>query len=160
MTKRIRTSLRLVVSIMLLSAVGLAATTTVDKNTNREHRSRFSKLAFWRGHKDHDKTGGNVAKTHQNRNQEHQSRVSKLAFWRHHKTGNSVKTVQANHASPKSAPEKVAQTKPAPHTMAAGKNGQKQGQSSGKVAAKTTSATSKGKAQKAADNHTTASLKQ
>jgi hypothetical protein len=96
MIRAIRPGLRVVISIVLLSAVALAASTThVDKNTNREHRSRLSKLAFWRGHKDHG------AKASASKNQEHHSRVSKLAFWRHHNNGDkSVKTAQGQSCVP------------------------------------------------------------
>jgi hypothetical protein len=163
MDRAVRTSLRLVVSIMLLSAVALAHSSgnKVDKNTNREHPSRFSKIAFWHRHKGHDKTDGNVAKVHPNKNQEHHSQISKLAFWRHHKDGDkSVRTAQANHASVKNTQAMAAQTKPTPRTLGAGKKGQKQEQSGGRAPAKTTAAATQPKRQQSAEGHTTASLKQ
>lgn len=163
MNKAVRTSLRLVVSIVLLSAVALAHVTgsNVDKNTNRGHHSRLSKLAFWRGHKDHNRSGAQVAKVHQNKNGERRVHLSKLAFWRHHKDSDTnAKAAQASHASPNPTAVKTAQTKPAPHTPAAARNGQKQGlHATRKVPAKTKSAT-KAKPKQTAESRTTASLKQ
>jgi hypothetical protein len=142
MNKAARTSFRLVLSIVLLTAVALAHTraNTVDKNRNREHHSRLSKLAFWRGHKGHDKAG--VARVNQNKNREQHSRMSKLAFWRHHKHGDkSAKTAQVNPASLKPA-------------------GQQQARSAaGKGPAKTRSAATRAKPQQTTEERTTA-LKQ
>jgi hypothetical protein len=164
MNRAVRTRLRLVVSIMLLTAAALAhaSGTNVDKNTNREHHSRFSKLAFWRGHKDRNKTSGNVANVHQHKNEEHHRHISKLAFWRHHKDSDKgVKTAQSNHPSPKYAQVKAAQTKPVPRTLAAGKRGQKQARHpGGKAPAKTTPAATKAKPRQTTEGRTTASLKQ
>jgi hypothetical protein len=58
MSKAIRTILSLGVSLMLLSALTMAQTggNNADKDKSKEHRSRFSKVAFWRHHKDADKT--------------------------------------------------------------------------------------------------------
>ena len=57
MSKAIRTTLNLVVSLMLFSALTMAQPggNNADKNKNKEHHSRLSKLAFWRHHKDADK---------------------------------------------------------------------------------------------------------
>lgn len=54
MSKAIRTILSLVVSLMLLSALTMAQTggNSADKNKDKEHHSRFSKVAFWRHNKD------------------------------------------------------------------------------------------------------------
>jgi predicted GNAT family acetyltransferase len=144
---------------MLLTAVALAHTSNhVDKNTNREHQSRLSKLAFWR-HKNHGKTGGSVAKMNHNKNREQHSRMSKLAFWRHHKDGDKIaKTAQTNHASLKSAQVVTAQTKPAPRTLAASKGGQHQVRhAAGGAHAPTTNATTKPR--RTMEDRTTASLK-
>ena len=161
MSRAVKASFRLVVSILLLTAVALAHTSAnnVDKNANRQHQSRLSKLAFWR-HKDHRKTGGSVAKVNQNKNREQHSRVSKLAFWRHHKDGDtSAKTAQAKHASPNPAQIQTAQTKPAPQALAASKKGQQQARhAAGRAPAKTTTA-SKTKPRQTKEDRTTASLK-
>lgn len=160
MNSVVRTSLRLVISIVLFTAVAMAHATVnrVDKNTNRQQHSRLSKLASWRGHNHRDKTGGNVAKVHRNKSEEHHNRISKLAFWRRHKDGDkSVKTAQANHGSPKSVEVKAVQTKAA-HTPIAGKKSQERSGSG--TAATKTSAANGPKRQQTTQDRTTASLKQ
>ena len=163
MNRAVRTSLRLVISIVLLSAVALAHVSgnNVDKNTSRGHHSRLSKLAFWRGHKDHTRSGAHVAKVHQNKNGEHHGPISKIAFWRHHKDGDrNLKAAQANHASVKSTEVKTAQTKPAPHARPAGKNRQQAPHTGGKAPAKATPAATKAKPKQKVESRTTASLSQ
>ena len=53
MCKALRTTLSLVVSLALLSAVTMAKAggNVADKGKDREHHSRFAKIAFWRHHK-------------------------------------------------------------------------------------------------------------
>jgi len=163
MNRAVRTSFRIVVSIMLLTAVALAHTSgnSVDKNANRAHQSRLSKLAFWRGHKDHGKTGGSVAKVNQNKNREQHSRMSKLAFWRHHKDGDkSARTAQAKQVSLKPAQAEAAHTKPGPRTLAACKNGQQHVRhAAGRAPAKTISTATKAKPRQTMEDRATASLK-
>src|SRR5437660_1653106 len=57
MSKATRTILSVVVSLMLFSALTMAQTgaKNSDKDKNKEHHSRFAKVAFWRHHKDADK---------------------------------------------------------------------------------------------------------
>lgn len=57
MSKAIRTILSLVISLVVFSSLTMAQTggNNADKDKNKEHRSRFSKVAFWRHHKDADK---------------------------------------------------------------------------------------------------------
>jgi hypothetical protein len=57
MSKAIRTALSLVVSLVLFSAATMAQAggNNADKGKNKEHHSRFAKVAFWRHHKDADK---------------------------------------------------------------------------------------------------------
>lgn len=57
MSKAIRTTLSLVVSLVLLSALTMAQPggSNADKDRNKEHRSRLTKFAFWRHHKGVDK---------------------------------------------------------------------------------------------------------
>jgi hypothetical protein len=57
MSKAIRTALSLVVSLVLFSALTMAQAggSHADKSKNKEHHSRFAKVAFWRHHKDADK---------------------------------------------------------------------------------------------------------
>ena len=57
MSKSIRTPLSLVVSLVLFSALMMAEAggNNADKGKNKEHHSRFAKVAFWRHHKDADK---------------------------------------------------------------------------------------------------------
>jgi hypothetical protein len=53
MTKAIRTTLGLVVSLVLLNALTMAQPggSNADKDKNKEHHSRLTKFAFWRHHK-------------------------------------------------------------------------------------------------------------
>ena len=57
MSKATRTILSVVVGLMLFSALTMAQTgaKNSDKDKNKEHHSRFAKVAFWRHHKDADK---------------------------------------------------------------------------------------------------------
>jgi len=57
MSKATRSILSVVVSLMLFSALTMAQTgrNNADKDKNKEHHSRFAKVAFWRHHKDADK---------------------------------------------------------------------------------------------------------
>jgi hypothetical protein len=57
MSKVIRTTLSLVVSLVLFSALTMAQAggTNVDKDKNKGHHSHLTKVAFWRHHKDTDK---------------------------------------------------------------------------------------------------------
>ena len=66
MRKAIRTILSLVVSLVLFSALTMAQAggNNADKNkNNKEHHSRISKLAFWRHHRDSDKSAKTVQAT-------------------------------------------------------------------------------------------------
>ena len=133
MSKAVRTTLSLVASLVLFSAVALAH------------------------------AGGNNADKDKNKdNKERQSRISKLAFWHRHKDGSkSAKTVQAKQAPPKQVQAKAALTKPAPVTQTAGKKDQKQEQhAKSKAPAKKPSTATKTKPQVKAQSGTTASLKQ
>jgi hypothetical protein len=58
MSKVIRTTLSLVVSIVLCSALTMAkaAGNNTDKDKNKAHHSRLTKAAFWRHHKNGDKS--------------------------------------------------------------------------------------------------------
>ena len=57
MSKAIRIILSLVVSLVLFTTLTMAQAggNNTDKNKNKEHHSRFAKVAFWRHHKDADK---------------------------------------------------------------------------------------------------------
>ena len=57
MCKARRTTLSLVVSLVLLSAVTMAKAggNVAGKDKDREHHSRFAKIAFWRHHKNVEK---------------------------------------------------------------------------------------------------------
>jgi hypothetical protein len=56
MSKAIRIILSLVVSLVLFTTLTMAQAggNNADKNKNKEHHSRFAKVAFWRHHKDAD----------------------------------------------------------------------------------------------------------
>jgi Ni/Co efflux regulator RcnB len=57
MSKTIRTTLSLVVSLVLFSALTMAQAggNNVDKDKNKKHHSHLARVAFWRHHKDTDK---------------------------------------------------------------------------------------------------------
>ncbi|PYX80855.1 MAG: hypothetical protein DMG70_21920 [Acidobacteria bacterium] len=56
MGKALRTALSLVVSLVLLSTLTMAQPAGKKANKDqKEHHSRFAKMAFWRHHKDADK---------------------------------------------------------------------------------------------------------
>ena len=57
MSKAIRTTLSLMVSLVMFSALTMAQAggNNADKDKNKEHHSRLAKVAFWRHHKDADK---------------------------------------------------------------------------------------------------------
>jgi len=128
MSKEVRTTSSLVVSLMLFSAMAVAH------------------------------AGGNNANKHMTKNKEHHNPFAKLEFWHHHKDGHSnAKRTQAKHAQAKQAQAKAAHTKPAPQTVAAGKKDQKQEQHAlGKTPAKKVSAATKTKPQDKTQNPTMA----
>ena len=55
MSKVTRRILSVVVSLMLFSALTMAQTAKNSTDKDKEHHSRFAKVAFWRHHKDADK---------------------------------------------------------------------------------------------------------
>ena len=63
MSKAIRTTLSLVVALVLFSAVTMAQAAANTKNTeNKEHHSRLAKAAFWR-HKDANENAKQTKRT-------------------------------------------------------------------------------------------------
>ena len=136
MSKAIRTTLSLVVSLVLFSALTMAQAgpNNADKDKNKEHRSRLAKVAFWRHH------------------------------WRHHKAAaKNAKQAQATQAPSKQAQAKTAQIKPASTKEAAGKKDQKQEQHASnmsKPSAKKAPAANKTKPRQKAQDPKTPSLKQ
>ena len=133
MSKAIRTTLSLVVSLVLFSALTMAQPggNNANKDKNKEHHSRLAKVAFWRRHhKDADK---------------------------------NAKQAQATQAPSKQAQAKTAQIKPASTKQAAGKKDQKQEQHASnmsKPSAKKAPAANKTKPRQKAQDPKTASLKQ
>ena len=55
MSKATRSILSVVVSLMLFCALTMAQTAKNSTDKDKEHHSRFAKVAFWRHHKDADK---------------------------------------------------------------------------------------------------------
>src|SRR5579864_904930 len=105
MSKTIRTTVSIVVSLLLLSAMTMAQ--AAAKNSEKS--------------KDKDK------------NQQH-SRLSKVAFWRHHSDADkNAKKAQAAPTSPKQANAKTAQVKPVAAKQVVAKKDQKPEQHSSKV---------------------------
>ena len=133
MSKAIRTTLSLVVSLVLFSAPTMARAGGNNANkdeNNKEHHSRLAKLAFWRHHKGADK---------------------------------NAKQAQATQAPSKQAQAKTAQIKPASTKQVAGKKDQKQEQHASNMSkpyVKKAPATNKTKAQQKAQDSKTASFKQ
>ena len=94
MSKAIRTTPSLVVSLVLFSALTMAQPggNNAKKDKNKEHHSRFAKVAFWRHH------------------------------WRHHKDADkNAKQAQATQAPSKPAHAKTAEIKPVSTKQAPGK---------------------------------------
>lgn len=62
MSKAIRATLSLMVSLVLFSALTMAQPggNNTDKDKNKEHHSRLSKLAFWHHHRDSDTSAKRV----------------------------------------------------------------------------------------------------
>jgi hypothetical protein len=136
MSKAVRTTLSLVVSLLLFSVVALAqAGGHKQKDINTNHKaphSRFSKLAFWRHHKNNDK---------------------------------DAKQDQAKPAQSKQSQPRAALVKPSPAKPAAGKSKKDQKQelhagNMSKTPAQKASAANRTKPQKKAQDRTTASLKE
>src|SRR5437016_2829347 len=133
MSKAIRTTLSLVVSLVLFSALTMAQTgeNNADKNKNKEHHSRLAKIAFWRRH--------------------------------HKDANKNAKQAQATQSPSKQAQAKTAQVKPASAKQAAGKKDQKQEQHASnmsKPSAKKAPAANKTKPRQKAQDPKTVSLKQ
>jgi hypothetical protein len=130
MNKAIRTTLSLVLSLVLFSALAMAqAGAKADKNeSDKEHHSRLAKAAFWRHHKNGDK---NVKQTQP-------TQASKPA---------QAKTAQLTPASAKPSAGKKNQ-KPEQHAS-----------NMSKPSAKKAPAANKVKPQPKAQDHQTALLK-
>jgi len=79
MSKAIRIILSLVVSLVLFSALTMAQPggNNADKDKNKEHHSRISKLAFWRHHKDADKNAKQAQAT-QTRSKPAQAKAAQI----------------------------------------------------------------------------------
>jgi hypothetical protein len=136
MSKAIRTTLSLVVSLVLLSALTMA-----------------------------QPGGSNAGKDkNKDKNKEHHSRLTKFAFWRHHKgVDKNAKQSQATQTPSKQAQTKTAQIKPASTKQVAGKKDQKHEQHASNMSkpyVKKAPAANKTKAQQKAEDPKTASLKQ
>ena len=138
MSKAIRTTLRLVASILLFNVLTMAQAggNNADKDRNKEHHSRLAKVAFWRHHNDADKNAKPTQATQ----------------------------AQATQAPSKQAQAKTAQIKPVSAKPAAGKKDQKQDQHASNTskpsAAKKAPAANKTKPQQKAQDPKTVSLKQ
>jgi hypothetical protein len=136
MSKTIRTTLSLVVSLVLLSALTMAQPggSNADKDKNKD------------------------------KNKEHHSRLTKFAFWRHHKgVDKNAKQSQATQTPSKQAQTKTAQIKPASTKQVADKKDQKHEQHASNMSkpyVKKAPAANKTKAQQKAEDPKTASLKQ
>jgi hypothetical protein len=65
MSKAIRTTLSLMVSLVMFSALTMAQAggNNADKDKNKEHHSRLAKVAFWRHHSDANKNAKPVQAT-------------------------------------------------------------------------------------------------
>src|SRR5712691_5461421 len=97
MSNAIRTTLRLVASILLFNVLTTAQAggNNADKDKNTEHHSRFAKVAFWRHHKDADTNAK-------------QAQATKAPA-----TQAPSKQAQGKQAQAKQAQVKTAQVKPA-----------------------------------------------
>jgi hypothetical protein len=133
MSKAIRTTLSVVVSLVVFSTLTMAQpggnNADKDKN-NKEHHSRLAKFAFWHHHKS---------------------------------SGKNAKQAQATQTPSKQAQTKTAQIKPASTKQVAGKKDQKHEQHESNMSkpyVKKAPAANKTKPQQKAEDPKTASLKQ
>jgi hypothetical protein len=136
MSKAMRTTVCVAVSLVLSGVLAMAQTSgnNVDKDQNKEHHSRFSKVAFWHRHKDADKNA---------------------------KQSETTKT-PSRQTQVKQTQVKTAQVKPVPAKPASGKS-QNQAQHATnmkKVSTKKPASANKTKAQQKAQDPKTVSLKQ
>jgi len=132
MREAIRITLSLVVSLVLFTTLTMAQAggNNADKNKNKEHHSRISKLAFWRHHKGADKSANQAQATRA---------PSKQA---------QAKTAQIKPASTKQAAGKKDQKR------------EQDASNMSKPYVKKAPAANKSKAQQKAEDPKTASLKQ
>jgi len=120
MSKSIRTALSLVVSLVLFSALMMAEAggNNADKGKNKEHHSRFAKVAFWRHHKDADKNA-KQAQAEQAPSKQAQAKTSQIKPASTKQAAGKKDQKQEQHASNLSKPsaKKAAaanKTKPRP----------------------------------------------
>jgi hypothetical protein len=106
MSKAIRTALSLVVSLVLFSALTMAKAggNNADKGkTNKEHHSRFAKVAFWRHHKDSDKNAKQAQAT-QAPSKQAQTKTAQIKPASTKQAAGKKDQKQAQHASNMSKP--------------------------------------------------------
>jgi hypothetical protein len=106
MRKALRTTLSLLVSLVLLSALTMAAPggKNSDKHqSGKEHHSPFAKLAFWRHHKSSDKN----AKT-QTASKQTQAKTVQTKAASAKQAGDKKDQKQGQHASHKASGKKAA----------------------------------------------------
>jgi hypothetical protein len=117
MSKAVRTTLGLVVSLALLSAMALAEPgKTSDKSNNggKQHHSRFAKAAFWRHHGKNDKSSKNPEVNKQQAKKAQSAHVKPVAANQaSHKSSQKEKQQASKVAGKKAPSRKVANSKAA-----------------------------------------------
>jgi len=105
MSKATRSILSVVVSLMLFSALTMAQTgrNNADNDKNKEHHSRFAKVAFWRHHKDADKNA-RPAQATQAPSTQPQPKAAQLKPASAKQVAGKNSQKQEQHASPMSKP--------------------------------------------------------
>ncbi len=105
MRKVIRTTLSLVVGLVLFSALTMAHTggNNADKGKNEQHHSRLAKVAFWRHHKDADKNAKQAHAT-QAPSKQAQAKTAQIKPVSTKQTAGQKDQKQEQHASNMSKP--------------------------------------------------------
>jgi len=105
MSKATRSILSVVVSLMLFSALTMAQTgrNNADKGKDKEHHSRFAKVAFWHHHKDADKNA-RPAQTTQAPSTQPQAKTAQLKPASAKQVAGKNSQKQQQHASHMSKP--------------------------------------------------------
>jgi hypothetical protein len=123
MSKAIRTTLSLVVSLVLFSALTMAQAggNNADKDKNKGHHSRLTKVAFWRHHQDTNKNAKQAQAT-QAPSKQAQAKTAEIKPVSTKQAAGKKDQKQEQHASNMSKPS--AKRAPAANKTKPGQKGQ------------------------------------
>ena len=106
MRKAIRTTLSLVVSLVLFSSLTTAQAggNNADKDKGKEHHSRLAKAAVWRHHKESDKNTKQATATHAQSTPAKTTKTAQIRPASTKQTSGKKELKQEQHASNTSKP--------------------------------------------------------